>query len=115
MPIIDSRLHIPGKFIIHETEHWVINHHLANVLPGYLILGSKAPVDSLADLPTAALHEFGELLARAQSILQTQLDPRTYLRKPLRSLFGLAHSLPLDSGLRLGRTVVPGRPSLSSA
>lgn len=82
MPIIDSRLHIPGKSIIHETEHWVINHHLANVLPGYLILGSKAPVDSLADLPTAALHEFGELLARAQSILQTTLTPeRIYVSR----------------------------------
>ncbi len=82
MPVIDSRLHIPGGFIIHETEHWVINHHLASALPGYLILGSRAPVDSLADLPAAALHEFGELLARAQSILQATLTPeRLYVSR----------------------------------
>ena len=63
MPVIESRLQIPSEMIIHETEHWVINHNFASALPGYLILGSKAPVDSLADLAPAALHEFGELLA----------------------------------------------------
>lgn len=82
MPIIESRLHIPGEFIIHETEHWILNHNFANALPGYLILGSKAPVDSLGDLPMAALHEFGELLARTQSILQGTLAPeRLYVSR----------------------------------
>lgn len=76
MPILESPLHIPPEFIIHETEHWVLNHHLATALPGYLILGSRAPVDSLADLPIPALHEFGELLARTQSILQSTLTPQ---------------------------------------
>lgn len=76
MPVIENRLQIPTEMIIHETEHWVINHNFASALPGYLILGSKAPVDSLADLTPAALHEFGELLARAQSILQHALAPK---------------------------------------
>lgn len=75
MAVIESRLQIPSESIIYETEHWVINHNFATALPGYVILGSKTPVDSLADLPPAALHEFGELLARAQSILQQILAP----------------------------------------
>lgn len=82
MPVIESRLQIPGEMIIHETEHWVINHNFASVLPGYLMMGSKAPVDSLADLAPAALHEFGELLARTQSIVQTVLAPkRVYMSR----------------------------------
>jgi diadenosine tetraphosphate (Ap4A) HIT family hydrolase len=75
MPVIESRLHIPEAFIVHETEHWVINHNFASALPGYLVLGSKAPVDSLADLSPAALHEFGPLLAQAQLLLQQTLEP----------------------------------------
>jgi diadenosine tetraphosphate (Ap4A) HIT family hydrolase len=67
MPVIESRLQIPNEMIIHETEHWVINHNFASALPGYLILGSKA---------RAALHEFAELLARSQAILQRELAPK---------------------------------------
>lgn len=82
MPIIDSRLRIPGEFIVYETEHWLLNHNFSNALPGYLILGAKAPVDSLADLPVAALHEFAELLARSQAILQQTLRPeRLYVSR----------------------------------
>lgn len=76
MPVIESRLHIPSESIIHETKHWVLNHNFASALPGYVILGARAPVDSLADLSPAALHEFAELLARAQSILQQTLAPK---------------------------------------
>lgn len=67
---------LPPRFILHETPHWIINHHLASALPGYVMLGSRAPVDSLADLPEAALAELGGLLARAQRILETQLQPK---------------------------------------
>lgn len=67
---------LPPRFILHETPHWIINHHLASALPGYVMLGSRAPVDSLSDLPEAALAELGGLLARTQSILETQLAPK---------------------------------------
>lgn len=76
MATIESHLHIPQEFVVHETEHWVINHSFASALPGYLIMGSKAPVDSLADLPIGALHEFGELLARSQSLVSQTLAPK---------------------------------------
>lgn len=77
MPVIESRLQIPSGMIIHETYHWVINYNFTSALPCRLILGSKAPVDSLADLAPAALHEFVELLlARSQSMLQRELAPK---------------------------------------
>ncbi|WP_437339883.1 hypothetical protein [Pseudomonas fluorescens] len=42
-------MEIAPHFIIHETEHWIINHHLANTLPGYLILGTKVEAASLTE------------------------------------------------------------------
>ena len=69
-------MQIPAGFIIHQTDHWVLNHHMASALPGYLMLGSKAPAQSLSDLPPAALAELGGLLARTQDALETQLKPK---------------------------------------
>ncbi|MDH4609966.1 HIT family protein [Pseudomonas sp. BN102] len=65
----------PG-FIVHETDHWIINHHMASALPGYLMLGSRKKVSSLSELPGAALAELGGLLARTQQVVETQLRPK---------------------------------------
>ncbi|KAA8554571.1 HIT family protein [Pseudomonas marginalis] len=62
--------------ILFETEHWLLNHHLASKLPGYLMLGAKAPVDSLADMSDAALAELGGLLAKTQRVMEAQLKPK---------------------------------------
>ncbi|MCE4070459.1 HIT family protein [Pseudomonas nitroreducens] len=67
---------IPSSHVIHQTEHWLLNHHLASALPGYLMLGSKQPVGSLADLPEAALAEMGGLMAKVQRILEQTLQPK---------------------------------------
>jgi diadenosine tetraphosphate (Ap4A) HIT family hydrolase len=67
---------IAPSFIIHETEHWILNHHLSSALPGYLMLGSRAQVNSLAELPEAALAELGGLLAKTQQVLEAQLNPK---------------------------------------
>ncbi len=69
-------MQIPAGFIIHQTDHWILNHHMASALPGYLMLGSKAPARLLSDLPPAALAELGGLLARTQDALETQLKPK---------------------------------------
>ncbi|MCP1624988.1 HIT family protein [Pseudomonas nitroreducens] len=69
-------MQIPATHVIHQTEHWLLNHHLASALPGYLMLGSKQPVASLADLPEAALAEMGVLMAKVQHILEQTLQPR---------------------------------------
>lgn len=67
---------IPPRFILHETEHWILNHHMASSLPGYLMLGSRQGAHSLADLPEAALAELGILLATVQKTLEQQLQPK---------------------------------------
>ncbi|VAV68709.1 hypothetical protein PPRCHA0_2407 [Pseudomonas protegens CHA0] len=46
---------IAPEFIILQTDHWVLNHHLSSALPGYLMLGSRSRVNSLAELPESAL------------------------------------------------------------
>lgn len=67
---------IPARFILHETDHWILNHHMVSSLPGYVMLGSRANVRSLADLPEAALAELGSLLATVQKTLESQLQPK---------------------------------------
>ncbi|AWY38473.1 HIT family protein [Pseudomonas putida] len=67
---------IAPRFIIHETEHWILNHHMSSRLPGYLVFGTRYPVRSLSELPEEALIEMGPLLARVQKTLQAQLQPK---------------------------------------
>ncbi len=69
-------MQINPSYILHETDHWILNHHLASALPGYLMLGAKAPINSLADLPEPALAELGGLLAKTQRIMETHLAPK---------------------------------------
>ncbi|SCZ57320.1 Diadenosine tetraphosphate (Ap4A) hydrolase [Pseudomonas sp. NFPP18] len=67
---------IAPEFIILQTDHWVLNHHLSSALPGYLMLGSRSRVNSLAELHESALTELGGLLARVQKNLELQLKPK---------------------------------------
>ena len=69
-------MQIDPAYILLETEHWQLNHHLASKLPGYLMLGAKARIHSLADMPEAALAELGGLLARTQRVMEAQLEPK---------------------------------------
>ena len=69
-------MQVDPAFVLHQTEHWLLNHHLASKLPGYLMLGAKAPIDSLADMPEAALAELGGLLAKIQRVMEAQLQPK---------------------------------------
>lgn len=67
---------IPDHLLIHQTTHWTLNHRLDAALPGYLMLGSRASVTALHELPAAALAELGPLLAQAQFGLEHLLKPR---------------------------------------
>jgi diadenosine tetraphosphate (Ap4A) HIT family hydrolase len=69
-------LQLPPQLILHETSHWTVNHHLASALPGYLMLGSKAHVNALTQLPAPALAELGGLMAQIQHALETHLRPK---------------------------------------
>ena len=63
-------MHIDPAFILHQTEHWQLNHHLTSKLPGYLMLSARAPIDALPDMPEAALAELGGLLANIQRVMR---------------------------------------------
>ena len=69
-------MHIDPTYILYETEHWLLNHHLASTLPGYLMLGAKTQCQSLAEMPEAALAELGGLLAKVQRIMEAHLQPK---------------------------------------
>ncbi|MDD1015081.1 HIT family protein [Pseudomonas rubra] len=69
-------MEIPSSHIIQQTEHWVLNHHLASALPGYLMLGPTCGASSLADLAPAALAELGGLLASTQRVMEAMLEPK---------------------------------------
>lgn len=69
-------MEVAPQFILLETEHWLLNHHMSSALPGYLMLGAKTHVNSLAELPDAALTELGGLMANIQRTLELQLKPK---------------------------------------
>ncbi len=69
-------MQIDPAYLLHETEHWRLNHHMASALPGYLMLEAKAPIHSLADMPEPALAELGGLLAKTQRVIEAQLNPK---------------------------------------
>ncbi|MFT0866679.1 HIT family protein [Pseudomonas sp. CAM1A] len=84
-------MHMRADYIVHESEHWIVNHHLASRLPGYLMFGSRAQVDSLADLPAEALAEMGLLMSKVQQAMDQELAPKwLYIGR-----FGHAPGLPL--------------------
>jgi diadenosine tetraphosphate (Ap4A) HIT family hydrolase len=69
-------MEVAPQYIVHESAHWILNHHLSSALPGYLMLGSKAQVCSLTELSEGALAELGGLLATTQKILESRLKPK---------------------------------------
>jgi diadenosine tetraphosphate (Ap4A) HIT family hydrolase len=66
---------VPRRLIIFESEYWTLNHRIDCALPGYLMLGARAPVSELASLPEKALEELGSRLAAAQRALTAILRP----------------------------------------
>ena len=89
-------MELPPSHVIHQTEHWILNHHLASALPGYLMLGARSGAGSLADLPVAALAELGGLLATTQQLTFDRTGDRAvavgFLASALRSIAGKASS-----------------------
>jgi len=69
-------MNISPRFVVHESEHWLINHRMDSALPGYLMLSAKMMTNSLASLPAEALAELGVLQARIQQTIETRLQPK---------------------------------------
>lgn len=61
----------PAQFVIHEAEHWWVNHRCDTKYPGYLMIGAKDPsAVLLSSLTATAQSELGPLLARTSQLLQ---------------------------------------------
>jgi len=69
-------MHIDPQLIVHQTTHWIVNHRINSHLPGYLMLGARANVNELHELPAEALAELGALMAHTQQVMQSQLQPK---------------------------------------
>lgn len=65
----------PDHLVVVQTEHWALNHRVDSTLPGYLMLGARAPTNNLSTMRPEALSELGILLARAQNALNAILKP----------------------------------------
>ncbi|OWO92468.1 HIT family protein [Rhizobium esperanzae] len=73
-------MQIPDRFLVAETEGWLVNHRINSALPGYLMISSKTNTNDLSELPEAALTELGPLLARVQNALKRKLNAgRVYI------------------------------------
>ncbi len=69
-----------SRFVIGESDGWLVSHRANSALPGYLIVASKGLANDLFDLPDGALREIGPLLALSQATLKRELGaPRVYI------------------------------------
>jgi diadenosine tetraphosphate (Ap4A) HIT family hydrolase len=73
---VADAFHPPKHLVILETEDWVLNHRVDSALPGYLMLGARAPTNDLTLLCPEALAQLGTPLANAQKALTTLLKPQ---------------------------------------
>ena len=94
---------IDPAYVLFETDHWQLNHHLTSRLPGYLMLGAKAPIDSLADMPDAALAELGGIAGESPADYGDAVAAKVALYQPLWAYAGLPVAFSFDPGVRLGR------------
>ena len=65
----------PDHLVVHETDHWIINHRVNSVLPGYFMVASKMDTNSLSHLPKEGLSELGVHLANLQQIITEHFSP----------------------------------------
>jgi len=66
----------PEYLVITQTDDWILSHRVDTALPGYLMLGAKAPGKQLAAMSPRALSQLGLLMAAAQEALEAVLSPK---------------------------------------
>ena len=66
---------IPEHLVILRTAHWILNHRMDSALPGYLMLGARAPINELSLMHPDALVQLGALMASGQKALNEILAP----------------------------------------
>ena len=95
----------PKHLMILQTDNWSLNHRMDSVLPGYLILGARAPIADLWQMAPGALAELGVLLARTQHALNAILQPEHLYISRYGHTAGLAlhfHLIPICAWVKRG-------------
>jgi len=75
--VISGEISPPGG-IIHEGNHWVVNHCIADpepLLKGLLIIQTRRHVEHLSDMTIEEMEEFGPLLGNVTAALSEVLRP----------------------------------------
>lgn len=72
--IVAGRQAAPGG-VIHEDDHWMLDHAVDPLIRGCLILKSKRHVDELADLEPDEAATLGPMMRTALAAMRRAFDP----------------------------------------
>ena len=77
--VVSGRLQVPGG-LLHQSDHWVVNHVVGSMNLGTLVLSPRDHVVAVADLTVEAADELGPLLRRTAKVVESILEPeQTYV------------------------------------
>lgn len=77
--VVSGRLQVPGG-LLHQTDHWIVNHVVGSMNLGTLVLSPRDHVTAIADLTAEAASELGPLLRRTAQVVESILEPeQTYV------------------------------------
>lgn len=77
--VLAGRIEAPGG-VIHQTEHWSVDHAVPRWLRGWLIVKPKRHVEHLAELAPEEAGELGPLVQATSAAVARLLEPeRVYL------------------------------------
>ena len=77
--VVSGRLQVAGG-LLHQTEHWIVNHVVGSMNLGTLVLSPRDHVTAVADLAAEAAAELGPLLRRTAQVVEDILSPeQTYV------------------------------------
>jgi ATP adenylyltransferase len=89
--VVSGRLQVPGG-LLHETNHWIVNHVVGPMNLGTLVLSPRDHVTAIADLTTEAASELGPLLRRTAQVVESILEPeQTYVSSWAHGEHGRKH------------------------
>ena len=77
--VLAGLIEVPGG-VIHETDHWSVDHAFTRWIRGWLIVKPKRHVEQLAELSPAEAAELGPLLRATSAAVARVLAPeRVYV------------------------------------
>ncbi|MFK4088589.1 HIT family protein [Kribbella sp. NPDC020789] len=89
--VVSGRLQIPGG-LVHQADHWVVNHVVGSMNLGTLVLSPRDHVVAVADLTVEAADELGPLLRRTAQVVESILEPeQTYVSSWAHGEHGRKH------------------------